>query len=49
MDWAGIAIVFLIFFFAFLLIWSKYENQHIIDTLNEIKDFIKSLNEAQTQ
>jgi len=39
-------ILFIIIFFGIILLWSAYQKQRIINTLEEIKEFIISLKEA---
>lgn len=45
MAWTDTALVFIIIFFGILLIWSKVQQQRMIDTLYEIKEFIQSIKE----
>jgi hypothetical protein len=47
MAWADSLIVIIIFLFGILLAWSAFEKQKMIDTLEEIKEFIHSLKEAK--
>lgn len=45
MSWWDVALVFLIIIFGILLVWSKVQQQRMIDTLYEIKEFIQSIKE----
>ena len=43
MTWLDTALVILIIVFIVLMIWSKMQEQRMIDTLNEIKEFVQGL------
>ncbi len=43
MSWLDTTLVFGIITFIILMIWSKLQQQRMLDTLNEIKDFIKGV------
>jgi len=45
--WTDSLIVIFIILFGILLAWSAFEKQKMIDTLNEIKEFIQSLKESK--
>lgn len=43
MTWLDTTLVILIITFIILMIWSKLQHQEMLDTLNEIRDFIRGL------
>jgi len=45
MTWVDTSLVFLIVSFLLLLIWSRIQQQQMLDTLGEIRDFVRSLKE----
>jgi hypothetical protein len=45
MTWLDTFLVVTIITFIILMIWSKLQQQQMIDTLGEIRDFIRSLKE----
>ena len=45
MTWVDTVLVFSIISFLILIIWSRVQQQRMLDTLNEIKEFVRSLKE----
>ena len=43
MTWIDTALVVIIILFIILMIWSKMQQQRMLDTLNEIKEFIQGI------
>jgi len=47
MAWIDTLIVLVIIVFGMLMIWSRVQQQKMLDTLNEIKEFVQSLRESK--
>jgi len=45
MSWVDSLLVISIIGFIILMIWSKLQQQRMLDTLNEIRDFVKGIKE----
>jgi hypothetical protein len=45
MTFLDTALVVLIITFIVLMIWSKLQQQRMLDTLNEIRDFVRGIKE----
>ena len=46
MSWFDSLMALMIILFGILIVWTKISQQRMIDTLNEIKEFVQSTKES---